>query len=227
MKNLILTLVILIASNKVWADCAPVMDTRFENTWSLDLYTEVAKAKDCDFNQKLSCTHVRIKIPMSALSCAVALGYTDTVERLIRHDVDVNSQDSEGKTPLMRALEIKDLKIMQLLMKKNPDLTLKSKENKTILDYANGRSSVALNILIQKSVEDLKPSAFCHLNGGYESVSTYFFVARAMSNADPEDQKLKKYVDLIQPFGSEAYYTTYCRETAKHGSSSNTSRGGK
>lgn len=117
----ILATILMLNTNLALANCTDVLDDRYKKpTWGA-LYSALkiryAIRTGCDFNQQIVCNHIHIKVPVSALSCASALGYTDTIQTLLDGKADVNNQDSNGFTALDYAIRYDHQEIIAYLIK--------------------------------------------------------------------------------------------------------------
>ena len=63
------------------------------------------------------------------------------VKILLEHNADINLSDHRKETPLMYAVDERNTKIVELLLKYKPDLTLKNESGKTALDIAYNRNN--------------------------------------------------------------------------------------
>lgn len=66
----------------------------------------------------------------------VKLGDFDVVSLLLDLEAEVDAQDVQGMTPLMRAVEKNDKFLVQRIVESAPDLALKNKNGQTALDIA-------------------------------------------------------------------------------------------
>ena len=55
-----------------------------------------------------------------------------TVENLLKEGADINTSDSMGRTPIMLAVRDKNRQMVELLLKYNPDLSLKNKKGNNV-----------------------------------------------------------------------------------------------
>ena len=58
------------------------------------------------------------------------------VKLLIKNNAQINNQDAEGYTSIMRAIMFKNFDIVDVLTQHNADLYIKNKDNQTICDIA-------------------------------------------------------------------------------------------
>jgi ankyrin repeat protein len=95
------------------------------------------------------------------LLLATLLAKEEIVKLLINAGANLDIQDDFGRTALMTAVLLErtttgaisaiGLKIAKLLIDANADIYLKSKTNKTALDYANKNSNIA-KLLYEKAI---------------------------------------------------------------------------
>ena len=72
------------------------------------------------------------------LHLAVFKGYTRCVEVLLAYGADVNKQAEDGRSAIFWAVDSNRLEEMKLIMKKDVDYTLITRDRKTIFDIAKG-----------------------------------------------------------------------------------------
>lgn len=93
---------------------------------------------------------------------AVRTGKLEIVKLLIKHKADINIQDNTGKTALMHVFKCTtntDLVINRILiLHKKIDLSIKSNDGKTFIEYAHTKNkSVLREIEIQKYILEKDP----------------------------------------------------------------------
>jgi len=77
-------------------------------------------------------------------------GWKEAAEVLLNHKANVNKQDKEGYTPLMRAAFNSHDEIVKLLLAKGADPKLKEKKGKTALDLAEENKCTAVVEILKK-----------------------------------------------------------------------------
>uniref|UniRef100_A0A5F8HE41 Regulatory factor X associated ankyrin containing protein n=1 Tax=Monodelphis domestica TaxID=13616 RepID=A0A5F8HE41_MONDO len=80
--------------------------------------------------------HVLAKERESALSLASTGGYTDIVVMLLERNVDINSYDWNGGTPLLYAVRGNHVKCVEALLARGADLTTEADSGYTPMDLA-------------------------------------------------------------------------------------------
>ena len=87
---------------------------------------------------------------MEAASTFFATNRGDMVRLLIEHGADLNQQDAEGQTALMRALEFSDMDVIETLIKAGANLDIQDQEGNTVLMMAElSKSTKIVNLLKQ------------------------------------------------------------------------------
>lgn len=93
----------------------------------------------------------------SALSYAAMCGAEDAIQRLLSTtpNIEIDSRDEEGLTPLMFALSHGHEEASTLLLNSNADPSVKDKEGRTALYHATSKGHVATMQILLKTNPDL------------------------------------------------------------------------
>jgi ankyrin repeat protein len=85
-----------------------------------------------------------------AASTFFATNRSEMVRLLIQRGSNVNQQDAEGQTALMRTLRYSDIEVVKILVEANADLDIRDNDGNTVLMMAElGKSTKIVNILKQ------------------------------------------------------------------------------
>jgi ankyrin repeat protein len=85
-----------------------------------------------------------------AASTFFATNRSEMVRLLIQRGANVNQQDAEGQTALMRTLSYSDIEVVKILVEENADLNIRDNDGNTVLMMAElGNSTKIVNILKQ------------------------------------------------------------------------------
>jgi ankyrin repeat protein len=85
-----------------------------------------------------------------AASTFFATNRSEMVRLLIQRGANVNQQDAEGKTALMRTLHYSDIEVVKILVEAKADLDIRDNDGNTVLMMAElGKSTKITNILKQ------------------------------------------------------------------------------
>lgn len=77
----------------------------------------------------------------------------EIVECLINKGFDINSQDKEGKTALMNAVECTNISVVQLLLERGANLDIRDNKGFTALDYLYnklGKENLEVLLILEK-----------------------------------------------------------------------------
>ncbi|KAH9184856.1 hypothetical protein AeNC1_013167 [Aphanomyces euteiches] len=72
----------------------------------------------------------------SVLHLAISREFMTVVHKLVSKNVDVNAQDHQGKTPLMRAIEMRNMDMVHILIDAKSDLSIKCRDGYSALYIA-------------------------------------------------------------------------------------------
>lgn len=96
----------------------------------------------------------------SLLCMAINSHVEDVIQWLTEQEININQQDLDGRTPLICAVETGNKEIVKLVLRKNPDLTIKDRNNMTVLCAATNTNSIGLVSYLLETVffdqDDLK-----------------------------------------------------------------------
>lgn len=101
-------------------------------------------------------TEIREKNDMTPLLCAARNNHASIVASLLEAGADKNAQDSEGYTPLMKAVEayVKQMDVLQMLLNAKCDIEKRNLAGKTALKVAvESRRIEAIQLLIEQRAD--------------------------------------------------------------------------
>lgn len=112
-----------------------------QQTFSDTPLMEAASSGNIKVLDSLLAHHVDINIKdvngYSAFRKAVNNSQLGAAKRLLESGADIDTQDNEGRTPLMNALFFsEDIDIIKFLINAHADLNIKSNHNETALSFA-------------------------------------------------------------------------------------------
>jgi len=131
--------------------------THFTTLKVLEISPEkmIAKAQSTYYFTKNHCSAETIEaLKTSQLNIAIRLNDINAVKQFIKDGIDVSKRNTRSMvalTPLMVAVQNKNIPIIKLLLKQKPDLTVESAALKTALDYAKKTKSQEIKDLIQNA----------------------------------------------------------------------------
>nr|XP_020636655.1 DNA-binding protein RFXANK isoform X1 [Pogona vitticeps] len=96
--------------------------------------------------------HALAKERESALSLASTGGYTDIVLLLLKQNVDINSYDWNGGTPLLYAVRGNHVKCVEVLLGRGADLTIEADSGYTPMDLAVNLGHRKVQQVIEKHI---------------------------------------------------------------------------
>ncbi|MES2767795.1 MAG: ankyrin repeat domain-containing protein [Bdellovibrionota bacterium] len=173
-----------------------------------------AQKGGCNFNAKAKCLNMKTRV--SALSCAIIIldgeYETDVVKKFIEFQVDVNSKDADGETPLSYAIRNSSVQTIKLLMDANAEYD-KLLADKLKLKIADDVSLYALTALLIKNKVNSEELNLCQYK--HKVVEGMFFATRAMSDSDSKDKNLKQLSDKLYLLSSETGYNERCLYASK------------
>lgn len=115
----------------------------------------VAKALSTYYFSKDHCSAETIEaLKTSQLNIAIRLNDISKVKQLINEGVDVNKRNTRSmvaSTPLMVAIQNKNIPIIKLILEQKPDLTIENAALNTALDYARKSKSQEIKDLIKNA----------------------------------------------------------------------------
>ena len=131
--------------------------THFTTLKVLEISPEkmIAKAQSTYYFTKNHCSAETIEaLKTSQLNIAIRLNDINAVKQFIKDGIDVSKRNTRSMvalTPLMVAVQNKNIPIIKLLLKQKPDLTVESGALNTALDYAKKTKSQEIKDLIQNA----------------------------------------------------------------------------
>uniref|UniRef100_A0A8D2L544 Regulatory factor X associated ankyrin containing protein n=2 Tax=Varanus komodoensis TaxID=61221 RepID=A0A8D2L544_VARKO len=96
--------------------------------------------------------HILAKARESALSLASTGGYTNIITLLLQHDVDINTYDWNGGTPLLYAVRGNHVKSVEALLDHGADLTTEADSGYTPMDLAVALGYRKVQQVIEKHI---------------------------------------------------------------------------
>lgn len=115
----------------------------------------VAKALTTYYFTKNVCSEeTKLALKTAQLNFAISLNYISKVKQLIKEGVDVskrNTRSMVANTPLMVAIQHKNIPIIKLLLQQKPDLTIENGALHTALYYAEKSKSQEIKDLIENA----------------------------------------------------------------------------
>lgn len=203
-----IALTILLLSAQAFAECGDMLTKPFDD-WTWNWYkgengnarmVDKAVEEGCNLNRKAACYSTDVQL--TAMSCAALQRHGSVVKKLIAAGADVNARDSEGRTALDYAVMGKDIKTIQLLVNAKADYKKALAEGKK-----EEPSLYAIQVLLLKERDNFEVCDY-----DYERVSSYFFLAQAMSKADTSDQKLAAFAQKLKPISTAKGYAAQKNE---------------
>jgi len=80
------------------------------------------------------------------------------LNHLLQSGIDINTQDSDGKTPLFYAAINHNENLFQYLLRHNPDIDIRDNSDKTVFDYLNKKSASYRDFILFKEMQVAKES---------------------------------------------------------------------
>ncbi|OQR91972.1 hypothetical protein THRCLA_08832 [Thraustotheca clavata] len=172
--------------------------------------------------------HFQNKKGESALHVAIAEGQLEMLEFLVNHGANVNLQDKKAAfTPIMLALAqqpMNYLDMIEIMMKQQPDLTIKDKSGQTALHLAaqfGKADSVALllktkmNLDIPDAKSKMTPLITAAGRGHFDVVQLLVQKGHSLNAVDNQGNSALHWACMSQCEDAAAIITMLCEKGAK------------